>query len=57
MRQILSEFRLLIGVLFLILSVCVDFTSKFLSVLSDGLIIGAAAFVLYPIIKSGLDSK
>ncbi len=54
MRLIFSEFRLLIGVLFLILSVCVDFTSKFLSVLSDGLIIGAAVFVLQPIIKRGL---
>lgn len=43
--------RWLIAGALLILSIGVDFSSRLLSMASDALIIGVAAFVLYPIAK------
>lgn len=48
------EFRLLVGVSFMAMAVFVDFASAFMSRMSDGLFIGAAVFLLAPIIKRGL---
>ena len=50
----LRDVRLVIGVLFMLMAVFVDFASAYMSRLSDGLMIGAALFVLQPIIKRGL---
>lgn len=50
------EFRLLVGASFMFMAVFVDFASAFMSRMSDGLFIGAAVFLLAPIIKRGLNS-
>lgn len=50
----LRDVRLVLGVLFMLMAVFVDFASVFMSRMSDGLMIGAALFLLQPIIKRGL---
>lgn len=47
-----DKFRLTTAVLILLLVVAVDFTSKLLSVMADGFLIGALAVVIWPLVKS-----
>jgi len=43
--------KLLLAALFAVLAIFVDFTSKLLSVVSDGVLIGAAAFLVWQFVK------
>lgn len=45
------KFRWLLAGLLLFMTVAVDFTSKFMSVLSDGLFIAGVCIALWPMIK------
>lgn len=44
--------KLVLAGVFALLAVIVDFTSKLLSVVSDGLLIGVAAFLVFQVVKS-----
>jgi ABC-type nickel/cobalt efflux system permease component RcnA len=44
--------KLLLAAVFALLAIFVDFTSKLLSVVSDGLLIGVAGFLIYQVVKS-----
>lgn len=46
-----KEIRIALAIAFMLLSIAVDFTSAFLSRLSDGLMIGVALVLLMPILK------
>ncbi len=47
----LNNGKLLLAALFAVLAIFVDFTSKMLSVVSDGILIGAAAFLVWQAVK------
>lgn len=47
----MGRWRWVVAGVFLLLSVGVDFSSKLLSIVADGLIIGVAVFILLPLIK------
>lgn len=47
----LSNAKLLVAALFGVLAIFVDFTSKLLSVVSDGLLISVAAFLVWQALK------
>ncbi|MGL5156699.1 MAG: DUF3927 family protein [Aeromonas veronii] len=47
----MPNIRWCIAGLFLLLSIGVDFSSKLLSIVADGLLIGVAVFILLPLIK------
>lgn len=51
------KFRLLVAAALLLLSVLVDFTSKILSVASDGVLVGLAVFIAWPFIKAAMSNK
>ncbi|MEF6637553.1 DUF3927 family protein [Escherichia coli] len=44
--------RLILALVFLVLSVLVDFTSTILSVLSDGALVAVAVTLVWPILKT-----
>lgn len=48
----LNNGKLLLAALFGVLAIFVDFTSKLMSVVSDGLLIGVAAFLVWQACKS-----
>jgi ABC-type nickel/cobalt efflux system permease component RcnA len=48
----LNKGKLLLAAAFAVAAVLVDFTSKMLSVVSDGLFIGVAAFLVWQVLKS-----
>lgn len=45
------RWRYVVAAALLVLSVVVDFTSKLLSVASDGVLVGLAIYMIWPIIK------
>lgn len=47
----LNNGKLLLAALFAVLAIFVDFTSKVFSVVSDGILIGAAAFLVWQFVK------
>lgn len=47
----MSRFRLIVAALLLLLAVLVDFGSRLLSVTSDGLLVGLAVFIAWPMLK------
>ncbi len=44
--------KLLLAAVFAVLAILVDFTSKILSVVSDGLLISVAAFLVWQVVRS-----
>ena len=53
----MTGFRLLVIAALLLLSVLVDFTSRILSVASDGVLLALAVFIAWPLIKVVLAAK
>ena len=47
----LNNGKLLLAAVFAVLAIFVDFTSKLFSVVSDGILIGAAAFLVWQFVK------
>lgn len=47
----LNKGKLTLAALFGVLAILVDFTSKLLSVAADGILIGAAAFLVWQVVK------
>ena len=48
----MKKLPLSVASILLMLAIAVDFTSKFMSIAADGILIGAAAFFLYTAIKN-----
>ncbi|HFP9309404.1 TPA: DUF3927 family protein [Raoultella planticola] len=48
-----ARFRITAALIFMVLAVLVDFTSRILSVASDGVMIMAAIYLMLPVIQKG----
>ena len=53
----LNHLRLIAAAVIAFMVIAVDFTSKILSILSDGMLIAGLAVVLWPVIKPSANEK
>lgn len=53
----INQFRLLAALLVMFMIIAVDFTSKLLSIVSDGMLVIGLGIILWPIIKPAISTK